>query len=139
MISQATTVDGFLNTLADDERAIFTKIRSLLRKSHPKVEESMKWRMPGYLVGENLVGGFNKQKHYLCLYLNPEAVDPYRKELKTAGLDCGKCCIRFKKPADLPLGLAAKIIKAAGKLAVQGGISISRLSLAAFNRRQGYG
>ncbi len=117
MISQATTVDGFLNTLADDERAVFTKVRAWLKKSHSKVEESMKYRMPTYLVGENMVGAFNKQKHYLCLYLNPEAVDPYRKELKAAGLDCGKSCLRFTKPEKLPLPLAAKIIKAAGKLA----------------------
>lgn len=115
MISKATTVDGFLNTLADDERAVFTKIRRLLKKSHPKVAESMKYRMPTYLVGEVLIGGFNKQKHYLCLYLNPDAVDPYRKQL--GHLDCGKSCIRFKKSADLPLDLAAKIIKSAAKLA----------------------
>ena len=117
MISQAATVDEFLKTVTAEERAVFTKIRSLLKKSHPKIEENMRWRMPGYYIGETGVGGFNKQKHYLCLYLNPDAVDPYRKELKAAGLDCGKSCIRFRKPDDLPLDLAAKIIKAAAKLA----------------------
>ena len=117
MISQAATVAGFLKTVPAGERAIFAKIRILLKKSHPKVKESMKYLMPTYEVGENGVGGFNKQKHYLCLYLNPEAVDPYRKELKAAGLDCGKCCIRFRKPEQLPLALAAKMIKAAGRLA----------------------
>lgn len=117
MISQAATVDGFLNSLTDEERAVFAKIRALLKRAHPKVEESMKYRMPTYLVGQYHLGAFNKQKHYLCLYLNPEAVDPYRKELKAAGLDCGKSCLRFTKPEKLPLPLAAKIIKAAGKLA----------------------
>ncbi len=115
MISKATTVDGFLNTLSDDERAVFAKIRTLLLKAHSKVEESMQYRMPTYKVGDNLAGAFNKQKHYLCLYLNPEAVDPYRKHL--GRLDCGRSCIRFRKPADLPLDVAAKIIKAAAKLA----------------------
>jgi uncharacterized protein YdhG (YjbR/CyaY superfamily) len=117
MISKATTVDGFLNTLTDDERAVFTKLRGLLKKAHPKVEESMKYRMPTYLVGEYHLGAFNKQKNYLCLYLNPEAVDPYRKQLKTAGLDCGKSCLRFTKPGELPLPLAAKIIRDAGRMA----------------------
>ncbi|AOS45332.1 hypothetical protein Verru16b_02413 [Lacunisphaera limnophila] len=117
MISKATTVDGFLNTLTDAERAIFTKLRSLLKQAHPKVTESMQYRMPTYLVGDYHLGAFNKQKHYLCLYVNPEAADPYRQELKAAGLDCGKSCIRFTKPEMLPLPLAAKIIKAAGKLA----------------------
>jgi uncharacterized protein YdhG (YjbR/CyaY superfamily) len=117
MISKATTVDGFLNTVTDDERAVFAKLRSLLKKAHPKVEESMKYRMPTYLVGEYHLGAFNKQKNYLCLYLNPAAVDPYRKELKSAGLDCGKSCLRFTKPDKLPLSLATKMIKASGKLA----------------------
>jgi uncharacterized protein YdhG (YjbR/CyaY superfamily) len=117
MISKATTVDGFLNTVTDDERVVFEKLRRLLKKAHPKVDESMKYRMPTYLVGEYHLGAFNKQKNYLCLYLNPEAVDPHRKALAAAGLDCGKSCLRFRKPADLPLDLATKIIKAAGKLA----------------------
>lgn len=117
MISKATTVDGFLNTVTDDERAIFTKLRSLLKKAHPKVEESMKYKMPTYLVGGYHLGAFNKQKNYLCLYLNPEAVEPHRKALTAAGLDCGKSCLRFTKPDKLPLDLAAKIIKASGRLA----------------------
>ncbi len=114
MISQAASVDEFLKTVTDEERAVFTKLRKLF-KAGPKVEESMKYRMPTYMVGENMVGAFNRQKNYLCFYANPEAVDPYRKAL--GQLDCGKSCIRFKKPAELPLDVAAKIIKAAAKLA----------------------
>lgn len=117
MISAAPTVDAFLKTLSPRERTVFKKIRSLLKNAHPEVEESMKYRMPTYLVGEYHLGAFNKQKNYLCLYLNPEAVTAYRKELKAAGLDCGKSCLRFTKPDKLPLPLAAKIIKDAGRLA----------------------
>jgi uncharacterized protein YdhG (YjbR/CyaY superfamily) len=117
MISQAATVTEFLATLSADERKVFAKIRGLLKKSHPQVVESMKYRMPTYMVGEQHVGAFNKQKQYLCLYLNPEAVNHYRKELKAAGLDCGKSCLRFRRPGDLPLALAAKIIHVAGRLA----------------------
>jgi uncharacterized protein YdhG (YjbR/CyaY superfamily) len=118
MISSAASVDAFLKTVSPEERAVFAKVRALLKKGSPKVEESMKYRMPTYMLGEHHVGAFNKQKQYLCLYLNPEAVDPYRKELKAAGLDCGKSCLRFRKPADLPLDLAAKIIKDAVRLAL---------------------
>jgi uncharacterized protein YdhG (YjbR/CyaY superfamily) len=117
MISKAATVDAFLATLTDEDRAVFAKLRGWLRKAHPQAEESMKYRMPTYLVGEQIIGAFNKQKAYLCLYLNPEAVDPYRRELKAAGVDCGKSCLRFTRPDRLPLPLAAKIIRAAGKLA----------------------
>lgn len=117
MISKATTVDGFLNTVTDDERAVFERLRRLLKKAHPRVEESMKYRMPTYLVGDYHLGAFNKQKNYLCLYLNPVAIEPHRKALTAAGLDCGKGCLRFTKPEKLPLELATKIIKASGQMA----------------------
>ncbi len=116
MISQAKTVDAFPKGLTAPERDVFTRLREQLR-TDKQVVESMTYRMPTYQVGEIGVGGFNKQKHYLCLYLNPEAVDLYRTELKAAELDCGKSCIRFKKPEYLPLDLAAKMIKQAVKLA----------------------
>ena len=88
MISQAATVDAFLETLPADERVVFAKLRQLLKASNPKAVESMKYRMPTYMVGEAMVGALNKQKQYLCLYANPAAVDPHRKEL--GKLDCGK-------------------------------------------------
>lgn len=116
MISKAKTVDAFLATLSDDEQIVFGKIREILRRLAPGIE-SMKYGMPSYVSGEHHIAAFNKQKNYLCLYINPEAVDPHRATLKKLGLDCGKSCIRFKKPADLPLALAEKLIRASAKLA----------------------
>jgi uncharacterized protein YdhG (YjbR/CyaY superfamily) len=115
VISKAATVDEFLRGLPESDRDVLQKIRALFLDAGGSVAESMKFRMPTYLIGEEIVGAFNKQKNYLCLYLNPEALTPFRKDL--GALDCGKSCIRFRKPADLPLGLAKKMIRAAVKLA----------------------
>lgn len=117
MISTAPTVSAYLNTLATADRTVFSKLRALIRKSHPDIKENMRWRMPGFTLGENGVAGFNKQKHYLCLYIDPGVLKPFRRELKAAKLDCGKCCIRFRRPDQLPLPLAARIINAAAKAA----------------------
>ena len=117
MISQAATVTEFLATLPADERKVLTKIRALFKKTHPKVTESMKYRMPTYMVGDGMVGAFNRQKNYFSLYLGAGAIDPYRKELKAMGLDCGGGCLRFRKPEQLPLDLAAKMIKSTAKRA----------------------
>jgi uncharacterized protein YdhG (YjbR/CyaY superfamily) len=113
MISKASTVDGFMKTLSADDRAIFTKLRALFKKYAPDTE-AMRWGFPSYVAGAQMIGAFGKQKNYLCLYANPKAVDPYRKAL--GKLDCGKSCIRFRKPEDLRLDIAEKIIKAAAKL-----------------------
>lgn len=115
MISHAPTVTEFLATLPADERRVLTKVRALFKKTHAKVIETMKYRMPTYLVGEQMIGAFNRQKNYFALYLGGAAIDPYRKELKALGLDCGGGCIRFRKPGQLPLDLAAKMIKSTVK------------------------
>jgi len=117
VITKVKTVDEFLGTLAEEERAVFARVRALFN-ARKEVVESMDFKMPSYKVGGRMVGAFNKQKNYLCLYVNPTAVDPHRKAL--AKLDCGKSCIRFKKAADLPLDVAAKIIAAATELAARG-------------------
>jgi uncharacterized protein YdhG (YjbR/CyaY superfamily) len=117
MISAAATVDEYLQGLPEAERAVFERLRALFRKGGAKVEESMAYRMPTYRVGETMVGAFNRQKQSFCLYLNPAAVDPCRKELEQLGLDCGKSCIRFKRPGDLPLKLAGTLIRTAVRLA----------------------
>ncbi|HEY3754659.1 MAG TPA: DUF1801 domain-containing protein [Opitutaceae bacterium] len=116
MISKAATVESFLDTVSPEERVVFGKLRKLF-KADKRIVESMLYRMPTYMLGETNVGAFNRQKNYLCLYAHPSAVDPYRKEL--GRLDCGKSCIRFKKPAELPLSVAAKIIKAAVGIAAK--------------------
>lgn len=77
----------------------------------------MAYGMPTYKVGEQSVVAFNRQKQYLCLYVNPAAVDPHRKALKALKLDCGKSCIRFKQPEQLPLELAEQMIAASIELA----------------------
>lgn len=116
MISSEKTVDAFFRTLSAPDRAVLSRLRTLLT-ADAAVVESMKYRMPTYEIGANMVGGLNRQKNYLALYLNPAAVDPHRTALKAAKLDCGKSCIRFKRPEQLPLGLATKMIAAAIALA----------------------
>lgn len=119
MISKASTVDAFLATLPVAEREVFSQLRAWLRSGAAPVVESMAYGMPSYKVGEEMVGAFNHQKNYLCLYLTPAAIDPHRKALKAAGLDCGKSCIRFRQPDALPLELAKTMIAAALKLAAK--------------------
>lgn len=119
MISPAKTVDEYLASLPAEERKVFTPFRTLFKKASPQVSESMLYRMPTYLFGTHPFAAFNRQKQYFCVYLPPPAVDPYRKELKKLGLDCGKSCLRFRKPGDLPLPLVRKIVEDAVRLSEQ--------------------
>lgn len=110
MISGAATVDEFLAGLTAEERVVFAQLRAAFKASS-RVVESMEYRMPTYKIGAEPVGALNRQKNYLCLYADPVAVKKHRKDL--GKLSCGKSCIRFNKPGDLPLPVAKRIIKEA--------------------------
>jgi uncharacterized protein YdhG (YjbR/CyaY superfamily) len=110
MISASPTVDAFLKTVSPEEKVVFVKVRALFRASG-EVVESMDYRMPTYKIGAAMIGAFNKQKQYLCVYIAPQAIDPHRTEL-----DCGKSCLRFKQPAQMPLDLLKQMIPAAIEL-----------------------
>lgn len=115
MISKAKTVDAFLAKLPEDERHVFAILRQMVKEECPAVEESMTYGMPTYMLNGQQLLAFNRQKNYLCLYANPEAVALHREGLKH--LDCGKSCVRFKKPSDLPLDVAHDIVCDAVRLA----------------------
>lgn len=111
MISKAKTVDAFLAEQSPDEREFFAAIRALILKAAPTAIESMQYCMPSYFFGTESFCAFNRQKNYLCLYVDPGAVEFFKPQL--SHLDVGKSCIRLKKPTDLPLPLAQKIIRKA--------------------------
>lgn len=114
MISKAKTVDAFLTEQSLGEREFFTALRKIILKAAPAATESMQYGMPSYFFGTESFCAFNRQKNYLCLYIEPAAVKLFAAELNH--LDVGKSCIRLKKPADLPLALAEKIIRKAVRL-----------------------
>jgi hypothetical protein len=69
----------------------------------------MGYGMPVYGLGEEMFAAFNLQKNYLCLYVDPKALDPHRAKIKPKP---GKSCVRFTLANPLPLDLAAELVRA---------------------------
>ena len=119
MTSNATTVAKYLAELPVERRAALKKVRAMVRKELAGVKETMEYGMPSYHWKGYPVVGFASQAHYMSLYVCDTAVlDEYKKKL--GKLDCGKCCIRFRKIEDLPLDVAQAIVAKAAKRAVSG-------------------
>ena len=56
--------------------------------------------MPGYgPQGRDPIVSFNSQKQYIALYAGQSAVARFADRLD--GLDCGKGCIRYRRPAQM--------------------------------------
>lgn len=112
MVSKAPTVAAYLKELPADRKATMQALRKLIKKIAPTSKESMEYGMPCYWVDGVAIVGMNAQKHYYSLYIcDTDVVARNRKLL--GKLSCGKCCIRFRKLADLPMELAERIIREA--------------------------
>jgi hypothetical protein len=127
--SSATTVEGYLDELPEERRAVVSAVRDVVRENLPAgYQETMSWGMISYEVprerypdtynGQPLAfAALAAQKNHYALYLNcvyqdSEREGRLREEFQQAGkkLDMGKSCVRFKKLDDLPLDVIGRVI-----------------------------
>ena len=123
MVSSAErTVEGYLDSLPPERRAVVSAVRDLVRRSLPRgYRETMEWGMIGYGIplerypdtynGQPLCyAALAAQKNHYALYLMSAyqegadtnwLKDAFARAGKT--LDMGKSCLRFKSLDDLPL------------------------------------
>lgn len=129
MLIKAKTPEEYLKKLPEDRRKAIETVRKVILKNLPKgYEESASFGMLSYCVPLKVVpktynglplcyAGLASQKNYMSVYLMPIYGDKktekwFRDAFAAAGkkLDCGKCCVRFKKLDDLPLDVIGQAV-----------------------------
>jgi len=129
--SKAKTVEEYLEDLPSERREVVAAVRKLVKKHLPKgYVESMAFGMIGWGIPlaryPNTYNGqplgyvaLAAQKNYYSLYLMSVYSDSaeeraLRAAFAKAGkkLDMGKCCVRFKKLADLEMEALGRSIAA---------------------------
>lgn len=134
MQSKANNVLEYLKEIPADRVLYFKKLRDVIVKNIPKgFEERMSYGMIGYVVPHSLFpDGYHcnpslplpflniaSQKnfismHHMGLYGSSELlkwfVNEYPKHCKNK-LDMGMCCVRFRKPDQIPFDLIEELIK----------------------------
>ena len=127
--SKATTVEEYLDELADDRRETVEAVRDVVNANLPDgYEETVQFGMISYIVPlERYPKTYNRQalqyaglasqKNYVSLYLmnvygDQETERWFLDRYKASGkrLDMGKSCVRFKSVDDLPLDLVGEAI-----------------------------
>ncbi|MBI5775676.1 MAG: DUF1801 domain-containing protein [Verrucomicrobia bacterium] len=121
----------YLASLPTERRATLTAIHQAIRKAAPKLRPHIAYGMLGYgdyryryADGREAVGpviALASQKQYISLYLGCEADGSLAAEDKKrlGKVSTGKCCIRFKKLADLNLKVAMELVKKAAAVATK--------------------
>jgi hypothetical protein len=131
MQSKAKTVKEYLASLPADRRKEVEAVRKVIRKNLPKGYVETMGGMIGYVVPLKLYppgyhctpntplpyAGLASQKNAISFYLVSVYYDKgsdawFRKAFKASGkkLDMGKCCVRFRRAADLPLDVIGKAV-----------------------------
>jgi uncharacterized protein YdhG (YjbR/CyaY superfamily) len=117
------TVDAYIATFPRDVQDILKQVRAAIKKAAPDAEETIKYRIPTFVLNGNLVH-FAALKNHIGFYPTPSGIEEFKHEL--AEYTFAKGSVQFPIDKPMPLGLIEKIVKfrvneAMGKSAVKKG------------------
>lgn len=110
MQSKATTIDDYLAEVPEDRRPALERLRALCMRVFPGVEEGIDYGMPVFKRDGVMRVAFASQKNHISVYgLGAEIIDRHRHELM--GIELGKSCIRYRKPAAIDFSLIETMMR----------------------------
>ena len=113
----------YFASLAEPRRSDVRTLHDAIRKAVPKLKPEMiggflgfgkyRYRYESGREGDTGVVMLASQKNYISLYLGCADDESLAEKNKSrlGKVSVGKCCIRFKKPADLDLKVAMELVK----------------------------
>ncbi|RYG53697.1 MAG: DUF1801 domain-containing protein [Chitinophagaceae bacterium] len=132
MQSSATTPSQYMQELPADRKAAMKQLRTAINENIPDgFREEMTYGMLGWVVPHSIYApGYHvtpaqplpficlaSQKNFIALYHSGLYADAailewFKKEFASRSkqkLDMGKSCVRFKKPAEIPVELIGEL------------------------------
>ena len=101
-------IDEYIAGFPPDVQAKLQKIRATIRAAAPEAEETIKYKMPAYVLNGNLVY-FAAYKRYISLYPAPAGNEAFNREL--AAYQVEKSTIRFPLDKPIPYDLISQIVR----------------------------
>jgi len=102
------TIDEYIAGFPPDVQEKLQKVRATIKKAAPKAEETIKYRMPTFLLNGNLVY-FAAYKHHIGFYPVPSGLEQFKAEL--APYKTSKGAVQFPLDKPIPYPLITKIVK----------------------------
>ena len=101
------SVDEYIAGFPPDVQRLLRQIRTAIRDTAPDAQETIKYRMPTFVLHENLVH-FAAFKKHVGFYPSPSAIVAFKDELSEyAG---AKGSVQFPLDRPIPLDLIEKIV-----------------------------
>lgn len=100
-------IDEYIAQFPKKVRSILVTIRKLIHKAAPMAAEAIKYQMPTFVLGENLVH-FAAYEHHIGFYPTPSAIAAFEEELKA--YKWAKGSVQFQLNEPIPYDLIEKMV-----------------------------
>jgi uncharacterized protein YdhG (YjbR/CyaY superfamily) len=105
------TIDEYLTTLGNDQRAALEKLRKAIQAAAPKAEECISYRLPAFRLNGRMLVAFGARANHCAFYpMSSSTVEAHQDELKN--YETSKGTVRFQAGHPLPTALVRKLVKA---------------------------
>jgi uncharacterized protein YdhG (YjbR/CyaY superfamily) len=104
----ATTIDEYIAEFPANVQHKLQDVRRVIRAAAPDAEDAIKYRIPTFVLNENLVHFAAFDKH-IGFYPTPSGIAAFKDEL--SAYHSAKGSVQFPLDEPIPLGLIRKIVK----------------------------
>jgi uncharacterized protein YdhG (YjbR/CyaY superfamily) len=102
------TIDEYIARFPRDVQAILKQVRATIRKVAPHAEEAIRYQIPTFVLGENLVH-FAAFKKHIGFYPTSSGIAAFKDTL--APYKSAKGSVQFPIDKPMPLRLIEKIVR----------------------------
>jgi uncharacterized protein YdhG (YjbR/CyaY superfamily) len=106
--SQPKDIDEYIAAFPPRVQKLLQQIRDIVRKAAPDAREAIKYQMPTFVLGQNLVHFAAFQKH-IGFYPTPSAIKGFSSEL--AGYVWAKGSVQFPLEKVIPMPLIRRMVE----------------------------
>jgi uncharacterized protein YdhG (YjbR/CyaY superfamily) len=102
------SIDDYIAGFPPEVQAHLKQIRAAIRRVAPDATEAIKYKMPTFVLNENLVH-FAAFKHHIGFYPTPSAIEAFQDELSAYA--SAKGSVQFPLDRPMPLSLIERIVE----------------------------
>lgn len=110
------SVDAYIADSVQEAQPILIKLRSIIKKSIPEVEEKVWYNVPFYFYHGELAGLSVSAKHVTFGFGANVLPDELRKKLESEGYKLGKGTMQIKFTQKVPIAAITAILQMKAKL-----------------------
>ncbi len=98
------TIDEYIALQPEEYRELLQQVREVMGEAAPLAKEAIKYQMPTFVQGENLIH-FGWAKNHLGVYPTPAGIEKFADRFEREGYKYSKGAVQFPWDRAIPFDL----------------------------------